>query len=232
VDVLDEVAAVVPVRSDRPSVVAVTGAVAVGKSTVAAQLADALAPRRVAIVSTDGFLMTNADLVARDILLRKGFPESYDVGALRAFLADVTAGRRAEAPVYSHLTYDRVPGARQIVQTSDVVVVEGLHLLHDDLAPLRSFFDLSVFLDADDADLERWYIARFRQLVLRARDEPDAFKFFRSLTPDAVEDAARMTWQAVNAPNVSECIRPTRSRADIVLEKASDHTLRRIVARR
>lgn len=227
-DTFARVAPLVPVHADRPSIVAVTGAVAVGKSTAARHLAAALEPRRAEVVSTDGFLMTNAELAARHALDRKGFPDSYDVTSLVAFLADIRAGRPAAAPVYSHLTYDRVPDTVQPVDPADVVIIEGLHLLHDHFAPICSAVDLSVFLDADDADLEQWYVERFRELVAAARAAPDAFEFFRSLDPESVDETARVVWRTVNAPNVVSHVRPTRSRADVVLEKGSDHAVRRV----
>src|SRR5579883_1073676 len=76
-----------------PFLLGVTGAVAAGKSTLAAQLAELLAPEAsVEIVSTDGFLLTNAVLERRGLLNRKGFPESYDTGSLRAALAGIRRG--------------------------------------------------------------------------------------------------------------------------------------------
>ena len=223
-DVLERVAALVPTCADRPSVVGITGAVAAGKSTSAARLAEALAPRAATVVSTDGFLMTNAELVEHGTFPRKGEPDTYDVEALADFVRDVRAGTRATAPVYSHLVYDRVAEESLVVESVDVLVLEGLHLLHDRFAPVREILDLSVFLDAADVDLEVWYVERLRNLVAEARSTPGAFEFFRSLEPRDCDEVARMIWTSVNAPNNARFVRPTRDRADVVIDHGPDHS--------
>ncbi len=156
---------------------------AVGKSTFARILRALLsrwpAHPRVDLVTTDGFLLPNACSKQRGLLQRKGFPESYDVRRLVQFMADVKAAEGAvHAPVYSHQAYDIVPGEFQVVDRPDIVIVEGLNVLQtgDGRAsrPARvfvsDFFDFSIYIDADEADIERWYVARFlalRETVFR-----------------------------------------------------------------
>ena len=117
-----------------PYVIGIAGSVAVGKSTVA-RILQALLRRwpahpRVDLVTTDGFLLPLGVLESRGILNRKGFPESYDVRRLVDFMADVkTAAGPVRAPVYSHQTYDIVPGEFQVVDRPDIVIVEGLNVL-------------------------------------------------------------------------------------------------------
>src|SRR5436190_17538443 len=90
--------------------VGIAGGVAVGKSTLARAIADGLADTPVQVVATDGFLKPNAALEAAGLGMKKGFPETYDTEALHSFLSDLKAGRRAAMPIYSHVTYDIVPG--------------------------------------------------------------------------------------------------------------------------
>jgi type I pantothenate kinase len=218
-------------RTPLPLLVGVTGAVAAGKSTFAALLADALSPhlRPVAVVSTDGFLRPNAEIDRRGLTHRKGFPETYDAALLQTFLAAAGAGDpRAAAPVYSHLTYDVVPGERVAVDGAPAVVVEGLHLGHDRLGA-RPHLDLLVHLEADDADLERWFLQRFRALVRAAAAEPTAFLHGVSHRPlRELEAAALGVWRAVNVPNLTEHIRPARAAADVVLHLGPDHRAERV----
>jgi type I pantothenate kinase len=229
-----------------PFVIAVAGSVAVGKSTTARLLQTLLAAGpdspRVDLVTTDGFLMPNAALEARGLMGRKGFPESYDRRALLRFLADVKSGREEVfAPVYDHHSYDIVPGRQQAVDRPDILVVEGLNVLQagrrsDGTAPevfASDFFDFSVYVDAGESDIRTWYVERF--LALRRTAFADSTAFFHrfaALTDEQARDAALGIWSAVNAPNLRSNIAPTRSRARLVLQKAADHSVRRILLRK
>ena len=229
-----------------PFVIAVAGSVAVGKSTTARLLQTLLAAGpgspRVDLVTTDGFLMPNAALEARGLMGRKGFPESYDRRALLRFLADVKSGREEVfAPVYDHQSYDIVPGKRQAVDRPDILVVEGLNVLQagrrsDGTAPevfASDFFDFSVYVDASESDIQTWYVERFLALRRTAFAGSSAFFHrFAALTDEQARDTALGIWSAVNAPNLRSNIAPTRSRARLVLQKAADHSVRRILLRK
>jgi type I pantothenate kinase len=229
-----------------PFVIAVAGSVAVGKSTTARLLQTLLsagpgAPR-VDLVTTDGFLLPNAVLESRGLLDRKGFPESYDRRALVRFLAAVKSGRaQVDAPVYSHLSYDIVPGARQVVDRPDILVLEGLNVLQagrrsDNSAPqvfLSDFFDFSVYVDAAESDIQQWYVDRFLALRRTAfQDTGTYFHRFAGLSDGAARETALGIWAEVNGPNLRDNIAPTRSRARLVLQKAADHTVRRVLLRK
>ena len=229
-----------------PFVIAVAGSVAVGKSTTARLLQTLLtaAPGspRVELVTTDGFLLPNAALESRGLLGRKGFPESYDRRALIRFLADVKSGKpEVSAPLYSHLSYDVLAGERQVVDSPDVLVLEGLNVLQaggrpDGRVPevfLSDFFDFSVYVDAAESDISRWYVERFLALRRTAFSDSSAyFHRFADLTDEEATATARGIWSAVNEPNLRLNIAPTRSRARLVLQKAPDHTVRRVLLRK
>ena len=80
---------------------------------------------RVDLITTDGFLWPNRELEARDIMHRKGFPESFDTARLLNFLGDVKSGKSSvSAPVYSHFHYDIIPGQHAVVDRPDILIVE------------------------------------------------------------------------------------------------------------
>ncbi len=229
-----------------PFVIGVAGSVAVGKSTTA-RLLQALLARwpehpRVELVTTDGFLLPNAELERRGLMSRKGFPESYDRRALTRFVADVKSGKdEVSAPVYSHLVYDIVPGERLVVRRPDVLIVEGLNVLQPALpgkdgrtrVALADYFDFSVYVDARTEDIEQWYLARFRKLRETAFQDPSSY--FRRHTQVSEEEAleyARLMWRTVNRPNLVENVLPTRGRAGLVLRKGPDHKVRRLSLRK
>ncbi len=203
-------------------ILAVAGPVAVGKSTIAARLADHLRADgdRVAVVSTDGFLRPNAVLAGRGLLERKGYPETYDLDRLEAVVtAARTGGPPLEVPVYSHEHYD-VLESPEPIDRPDVLVVEGVVALQ------RPFADLGVYIHAEEAHVVGWYVARFQTLVEAAGDDPTSFyRAWTDLDETAVGDLARAVWDGVNHPNLLEHIAPTRARADVVIHKGADHRI-------
>jgi len=223
-----------------PFVIGVAGSVGVGKSTIARVLKALLEqlPHHpvVDLATTDGFLYPNAELERQGLMKRKGFPESYDRRRLVSFLAAVREGRTGlRVPVYSHLVYDRVPGRPQIVSQPGILIVEGLNMLQN-VSRDRSgeifvadFLDFSIYVDADSADIRRWYVDRFLALRRTAfRDEKSYFHRYAALSDsDAVQTAGQI-WDEINYPNLVENILPTRNRARLILEKGADHLVHRV----
>jgi len=229
-----------------PFVIGVAGSVAVGKSTTSRVLRELLArwPHhpRVELVTTDGFLLPNAELDRRGLLGRKGFPESYDQRGLLRFLAAVKSGSpEVEAPVYSHLVYDVVAGESLVVRSPDILIVEGLNVLQPprpradgrSRMSVSDYFDFSVYVDAATADARRWYVERFLRLRRTAFADPASyFHRFASLSDEAARETALGIWADVNEPNLLQNIKPTRGRATLVLEKGADHAVRRVRLRK
>ena len=212
-------------------VVGVTGSVASGKSTLAGRLETLLAAdgARVERVATDGFLLPNAILDARGLTARKGFPETYDLAALAAALA---AARRGPArfPAYSHVTYDLDPADDRILERPDILIIEGLALGLDRPpkpgAPKAGTVDCLVYLDAGEAHLEAWFVARFLTFWQAAEDDPASFYArFRTLDRAGAEAVARAVWAGVNLPNLRQHIAPVRALADLVVLKGADHAI-------
>lgn len=216
-----------------PFIVGVAGSVAVGKSTTARILKELMSrwphTPRVELVTTDGFLLPNAELERRGLMHRKGFPESYDRRALLRFVAEIKSGMaRVDAPQYDHLTYDVLPQSHSIAKP-DVLILEGLNVLQpaperSDALAVSDFFDFSVYVDASDDDIRNWYIARFLQLWETAfRDPQSYFVRFSELSREEATAQAGEIWDAINGPNLDLNIRPTRGRATAILRKGPDH---------
>ncbi len=225
-----------------PFVVGVAGSVAVGKSTIARLLRELMSrwpgTPRVELVTTDGFLHSNAELERRGLMDRKGFPESYDRRALISFLTEVKSGAaEVRAPFYSHMRYDIVPDAHVVVRRPDVVIVEGLNVLQPPPAPndvaVSDLFDFSVFVDADVAHIERWYVDRFLALRAGAFSSPSSyFNVFAHLTDDEAVATALGYWNDINMPNLVENVLPTKHRATLRLNKGADHSVESVLLRK
>jgi len=229
-----------------PFIIGIAGSVAVGKSTTARVLKELLqrwpSSPKVDLITTDGFLLPN-DVLRRDNLMeRKGFPESYDVGALLRFLSAIKSGQPdVQAPLYSHMTYDVLPGAFQTVDRPDILIFEGINVLQPRELPkdgtfvpfVSDFFDFSIYIDADEALIHAWYIDRFMRLRETAFTNPESFFHrYSQLSEDAARAIAEGLWANINLKNLRENILPTRPRADLVLRKGADHLIEEVALRK
>jgi type I pantothenate kinase len=229
-----------------PYVVGVAGSVAVGKSTTARVLQALLArwpnTPKVDLVTTDGFLLPNAVLEREGLMEKKGFPESYDLPELLRFLSGIKAGRRPmRAPIYSHMVYDVMPHEWIEIDRPDILIVEGLNVLQAGRLPkdgkavpfVSDFFDFSVYIDASEAVLERWYVERFLALRLTAfRDPMSYFHRYSRLSDSEAVSTAKSIWDRINLVNLRENILPTRQRADLILTKNEGHLIDEVALRR
>lgn len=205
-------------RGEAPVLIGIAGSVAVGKTTFTSALVTTLG-EPVEVLGTDAFLYSNSELAVRGLAERKGFPESYDRARIEEVLAGVRAGRPSSVPVYSHLTYDIVPGATREVVPRHWFVLEGVNALQ-----FARLFDCAIYIEAPLPAIEEWFVSRLTDVIA----DPPAGSFYDSwatLTPDELDATARGIWRGINVTNLEQCIAPTRTSADIVVIKGPDHRL-------
>lgn len=230
-----------------PFIIGIAGSVAVGKSTTARVLKELLArwpsSPKVDLITTDGFLHPNEVLRREGLMDRKGFPESYDFGAIMRFLAAIKAGvREVPAPIYSHLVYDVVPDRFVVIDQPDILVFEGINVLQTrkdlpldgNAVPIVSdFFDFSVYIDAEEELIHKWYVDRFMKLRETAFRNPDSFFHrYSQLSETSAMAIAEGLWTNINLRNLRENILPTRPRADLILKKGENHLVEKVALRK
>ncbi|MEZ9455428.1 type I pantothenate kinase [Vibrio splendidus] len=228
-----------------PFIIGIAGSVAVGKSTTA-RLLKALLSRwenhpKVELVTTDGFLYPNEILEEKGLMSKKGFPESYDIKALVNFVSDVKACKRnVTAPVYSHLTYNITKEMKE-VDLPDVLIIEGLNVLQSGMnyphEPHRvfisDFLDFSLYVDAESAQIQQWYVNRFMKFREGAFTKPGSyFGHYTKLSDLAAKEKAEGIWQSINGLNLEQNILPTRERAHLILRKGTDHMVEEVLLRK
>ncbi|WP_068084820.1 type I pantothenate kinase [Polycladidibacter stylochi] len=233
-------------RSKTPYIIGIAGSVAVGKSTTS-RLLQALLSRwpnspKVDLVTTDGFLYPNAVLEQEDLMRKKGFPESYDRMSLLKFLIDIKAGKNnVRAPIYSHFHYDVMPGQYISINQPDILIIEGVNVLQTsqkireakEVPFVSDFFDFSIFIDAKQSVIERWYLERFMRLRETAfRDPGSYFHKFSTICDNNAKEIAEDLWSSINLENLRQNILPTRPRADLILTKGEGHLIEKIALRK
>lgn len=229
-----------------PYIIGIAGSVAVGKSTTARILQALLShwPEhpKVSLVTTDGFLFSNQELVTRNLMHKKGFPESFDIKALVDFVSAIKSGKEnVSAPIYSHITYDILPDQKIQIEKPDIVILEGLNVLqsainypdHPHRVFVSDFVDFSIFVDADTDLLKKWYIQRFLKFREGAFTDPNAyFHGYSKMSEREAITIASKIWDEINGVNLLENIKPTRDRANLVLSKATNHQVSSVKLRK
>ena len=229
-----------------PFVIGIAGSVAVGKSTTARILKELLArwpsSPKVDLITTDGFLYPNEVLRRENLMERKGFPESYDIGALLRFLSAIKAGQpNVKAPRYSHLTYDVLPNEFTVIDQPDILIFEGINVLQSRDLPaggrivpiVSDFFDFSIYIDAEEHLIHKWYVDRFMRLRETAFRDPQAyFNRFSVISDEEALTVAEGLWHNTNLKNLRQNILPTRPRADLILQKGENHLIEQVALRK
>jgi pantothenate kinase len=120
-----------------------------------------------AVVPMDGFHFDNAVLEERDLLERKGAPETFDVGGLKRTLNALrdTPSEDICVPLFDRSLEVSRGSARVITPNHKIILVEGNYLLLDQTPwnQLHKLFDLSIYLNVPQDTLRERLIERWER---------------------------------------------------------------------
>ena len=224
-----------------PFIIGISGSVAVGKSTTARLLQVLLShwvkDTKVQLITTDGFLYNNATLEKKEILDRKGFPESYDMVRLIEFLSQVKDGiSNIKVPKYSHQSYDILDDEFDIIDQPDILIVEGINVLQlpvNQSIYVSDFFDWSIYVDANSKLIEHWFLERFQSLLEIAKQDKTNYYYQYAMQPlEKSIQFAKQVWRDIDLVNLNDYILPTRNRADVIMHKTKHHLMDKVYVKK
>lgn len=141
----------------------ITGAPGAGKSTIAAQVVDALGDAAV-LVPMDGFHLANAELERLGRRNRKGAIDTFDAPGYVALLQRLRSPdhETVYAPVFRREIEEPIACAIPVAPDVPLVVTEGNYLLVPDepWAAVRELLDEAWFVAPDETTRIDWLIAR------------------------------------------------------------------------
>lgn len=220
---------------DEPFIIGLTGSVAAGKTTFANTLKNRLEDKAkleyVEVLGTDNFLKPNSELEALGLMRRKGFPESYNNDYIISTLEKLKFSKdEVEIKRYDHTTYDIVENVTDLLKRTQIVIVEGLNILHPEFnRSLKHVFNLTIYLDAPEGFIFQWYKSRVDRHIEAAKTDPKSFYHqFCNMDEEQVCQSIRNVWRDVNLVNLHNHILPCRNAADVVVEKDRNHNVRNV----
>ncbi|GGI42827.1 type I pantothenate kinase [Mammaliicoccus stepanovicii] len=217
-----------------PFIIGISGGVSVGKSTVSRLLLQLLqeynSDWKVDLITTDGYIMPKQQLISKDLLSRKGFPESYDTKILIDHLKKIKNNvPNIPTYTYSHITYDRLKDQYHNIDNPDILIIEGVNIFQ--VSPyaeelVSDYIDYKIYLDSTIENMKKWYITRFLLLQEEAFQKPDShFYKYKDIPKEEAITIAKDLWENINEVNLIENILPTKNRSDLILYKNEKHVI-------
>ena len=181
-------------------IVGLAGPSGSGKSTIARRVASRLNGH---VISMESYSIEMNHLPLEDrAKLNYDAPHAIDMHLLESHIRDYASGKSIEAPIYDFARHLRVSGHHTHVPAKSLLIVEGILALH--FAPLRQFFDLSLYLEAPD------------EVCFHRRKVRDITERQRSLD--------FILWQYKNnvLPATRQYVLPSKRYADLVLTSTAE----------
>ncbi|KAL1149365.1 hypothetical protein V6Z11_A10G186000 [Gossypium hirsutum] len=151
----------------QPFVIGVSGGTASGKTTVCDMIIQQLHDHRVVLVNQDSFYrgLTTEEL-KRVHEYNFDHPDAFDTEQLLDCIEKLKDGQSVQVPIYDFKRHQRSSNSFRQVNASDVIILEGILVFHDQC--VRNLMNMKIFVDTD-ADVRLARRIR-RDTVERGRD--------------------------------------------------------------
>jgi uridine kinase len=188
----------------QPFVIGVSGGTASGKTTVCDMIIQQLHDHRVVLVNQDSFYRGLTEEQSEHVQdYNFDHPDAFDTDQLLECMGKLKSGQSVNIPIYDFKNHRRCSESFRKVNASDVIILEGILVFHDQ--KVRDLMDMKIFVDTD-ADIRLARRIR-RDTVERGRDVISVLEQYGRFVKPAFDDF----------------VLPSKKYADVIIPKGGDN---------
>ncbi|KAJ9683275.1 hypothetical protein PVL29_019035 [Vitis rotundifolia] len=188
----------------QPFVIGVSGGTASGKTTVCDMIIQQLHDHRVVLVNQDSFYRgLTAEESERVHEYNFDHPDAFDTEQLLECIGKLKSGQSVHVPIYDFKNHRRCSETFRQVNVSDVIILEGILVFHDQR--VRNLMNMKIFVDTD-ADVRLARRIR-RDTVERGRDVNSVLEQYAMFVKPAFDDF----------------VLPSKKYADVIIPRGGDN---------
>ncbi|XP_071694635.1 uridine kinase-like protein 5 [Rutidosis leptorrhynchoides] len=190
-------------RNKVPFIIGVAGGTASGKTTVCNVIISRLHDQRVVLINLDSFYHSlNDQQSANPQDYNFDHPDSFDMELLLSCMETLKNGHPFNVPCYDYKIHKN-SGPGRMVNPSDVIILEGILVLHDER--IRDLMNMKIFVDSDS------------DVRLGRRIKRDTVERGRNIqyVLDQYDKHVK--------PSFEEFILPSKKHADVIIPRGSDN---------
>jgi len=196
-------------NNNSPTIIAITGASASGKSLFAQTIYDELLPELgdggISIIKEDAYYCDQSHLEMNERVKNNyDHPNAFEHSLLSQHLKSLMDGETIDCPIYCYKTHTRTTNTTSLTPTK-IILVEGILLFSN--PKLRDCFNIKVYMDTP---LDICLIRRIQ------RDTTERERSIESVTEQYLKTVRPMYYQHIE---------PSKSFADLVITKGGKNRM-------
>ncbi|CAI9763170.1 unnamed protein product [Fraxinus pennsylvanica] len=187
----------------QPFIIGVAGGTASGKTTVCNMIISQLHDQRVILVNQDSFYHSLTDEQLQKVHeYNFDHPDAFDTELLLSCMETLSHGRAVSIPNYDFKRHQKIDHSR-MVNPADVIILEGILVLHD--SRVRDLMNMKIFVDTDS------------DVRLARRIKRDTVERGRNIEY-VLDQYAKYV-----KPSFEEFILPSMKHADVIIPRGADN---------